>query len=86
MRRWIASISAFGMAACGLVAALTTKPVIAADDPVIQADRAVTAALTKGDKAAAEKYLDADFSWIDDKGVYRVKEDVFRVGINYHWK
>jgi flagellar biosynthesis protein FlhA len=29
------------------------KPVIAADDPVILADRAVTAALTKGDKAAA---------------------------------
>ena len=81
MKRYFASISVIAMAACGLVAALATKPVIAADDPVIQADRAVTAALDKGNKAAAEKYLDADFTWIDNMGVYRVKEDAFRAGI-----
>jgi hypothetical protein len=81
MKRYLASMSVIAMAACGLVAALATQPVIAADDPVIQADRAVTAALSKGDKAAAEKYLDADFTWIDDMGVYRVKEDAFRAGI-----
>ena len=82
MKRYLSIVlTVLVVGACGLFAALATKPVVAADDPVIQSDRAVTAALTKGDKAAAEKYLDADFTWIDDKGVYREKEDVFRVGM-----
>ncbi len=60
---------------------IACHPLAAADDPIISADKAVTSALTKGDKAAAEKYLDADFSWIDTLGVMRFKEDVFRVGV-----
>lgn len=57
------------------------KSVVAADDPVVQADRAVVQALEKGDRAAAGKLLDADFSWIDSEGVMWAKEDAFRAGL-----
>ena len=36
------------------------------------------AALAKGDKAAANKWLDPDFSWIDSEGIMWAKEDAFR--------
>ena len=58
-----------------------SKPAAAADDPVVQADRAVVQALQKGDKAAAEKLLDKDFSWIDSKGVMWAPEDAFQAGL-----
>ena len=60
---------------------LANKPAAAADDPVAQADRAVVQALQKGDKAAAEKLLDKDFSWIDSKGVMWAPEDAFQAGL-----
>jgi hypothetical protein len=81
MKRWSPIFLALILAAVGVAATLTSRPVAAADDAIITADKAVTSALTKGDKAAAEKYLDADFSWIDTLGVMRFKEDVFRVGV-----
>ena len=37
---------------------------------VVKADEAVTKALAAGDRGAAEKMLDGDFSWIDPDGVY----------------
>jgi hypothetical protein len=39
------------------------------------------AALAKGDKAAAEKWLDPDFSWIDAEGIMWAREDSFRGGL-----
>lgn len=68
---------------CGLatLALLTPKPAAGADDPVVQADRAVVQALEKGNRAAAEKFLDADFSWIDSQGIMWAKEDAFRAGL-----
>ncbi|HTR37454.1 MAG TPA: hypothetical protein VMH80_16225 [Bryobacteraceae bacterium] len=52
-----------------------------ANDPVTAADKAVFAALSKGDKAAANKWLDQDFNWIDSEGVMYYKEDAFRAGL-----
>jgi hypothetical protein len=52
-----------------------------ADDAIVTADRAVVAALAKGDKAAANKWLDNDFSWIDPEGIMWYKDDAFRAGL-----
>ena len=81
MKRWSPILLAAVLTATGVVAILTSRPLAAADDEIMSADKAVTAALTKGDKAAAEKYLDPDFSWIDTLGVMRFREDALRVGV-----
>lgn len=82
MKRWVINaLLVAGLATACLATTLITRPVAAADDEIISADKAVTAALTKGDKAAAGKYLDADFSWIDTQGVMRFGEDSFRAEI-----
>lgn len=82
MKRTITTVMITAIFLCGVaLVALKSKPVAAADDSIRQYDQAVTADLDKGDQEAAEKYLDADFSWIDSKGVMRVKEDAFRVGL-----
>ncbi len=71
--KWIANVLFIGF----LFAPVANKPAAAADDPVVQADRALVQALQKGDRAAAEKLLDKDFSWIDSKGVMWAKDDAF---------
>src|ERR1700693_5573329 len=68
----------FGGAVLALVA---SKPAAAADDPVVKADRALVQPLQKGDRVAAEKLLDKDFSWIDSKGVMWAKDDAFQAGL-----
>jgi hypothetical protein len=48
---------------------------------VVKADDVVTKALAAGDRAAAEKLLDPDFSWVDPDGVYyATKDEAFRAG------
>jgi hypothetical protein len=64
MDRLVRGFFPTGIACVGLIAMLASVA-IAADDAVVTADKAVVAALAKGDKAAAEKWLDPDFSWID---------------------
>src|SRR5260370_41130922 len=61
-----------------ILSALMSKPAVAADDAVVQADHALVQALEKGDKAAAEKLLDADFTWMDADGVMWAKDAAFR--------
>jgi len=73
--------SVVAVACIAILAALTSKPAAAADDAVVQADHALVQALEKGDKAAAEKLLDADFTWIDPDGVMWAKDDAFRAGL-----
>jgi hypothetical protein len=51
------------------------------DEAVRTADKAAIAALAKGDKAAANKWLDQDFNWIDAEGIMWYKEDAFRAGL-----
>jgi hypothetical protein len=69
-----------GIACLGLAGALNLAAA-AADDPIVKADRAVVAALAKGDKAAANKWLDPDFNWIDAQGIMWFKDDAFRAGL-----
>ncbi len=82
MKRWIANLTFVGILLGGAVLALgPSKPATAADDAVVQADRALVQALQKGDRAAAEKFLDKDFSWIDSNGVMWAPDDAFQAGI-----
>ncbi|MGH9772914.1 MAG: hypothetical protein ACRD4Q_14660 [Candidatus Acidiferrales bacterium] len=78
MNRFGRNILAIGLACAGLLTTLASRPAAAANDPVATADKAATAALAKGDKAAANKWLDADFSWIDSEGIMWAKTDAFR--------
>ena len=69
-----------GIACLGFAGTLSVAAA-PANDPVTAADKAVFAALSKGDKAAANKWLDQDFNWIDSEGVLYYKEDAFRAGL-----
>ena len=81
MNRLVRNLFCTGIACVGLMAAFAGVPARAADDAVVTADKAVVAALTKGDKVAANKWLDPDFSWIDSEGIMWAKEDAFRGGV-----
>src|SRR3984893_19421570 len=81
MKSVIAGVLVFVAVSVGLMAVLSTKRAVAADDAIVQADHAIVAALKKGDKAAANKLLDADFTWIDADGVMWAKDDAFRAGL-----
>ncbi len=69
-----------GIACLGFAGTLSVAAA-PANDPVTAADKAVFAALSKGEKAAANKWLDQDFNWIDSEGVLYYKEDAFRAGL-----
>lgn len=81
MKRWLNTMLAASLSATCVMVILACRPIAAADDEIISADKAVTAALSKGDKTVAGKYLDADFSWIDTQGVMRFGEDALRAEI-----
>jgi hypothetical protein len=74
----IKRLGALSIACAGAMAMLAAVPAAAVDDAVVSADKTVAAALSKGDKTAANKWLDADFSWIDSQGIMWAKEDAFR--------
>ena len=65
----------------GTAAMLIDRPALAADDAVVQADRALVQALEKDDQAAANRLLDPDFTWIDTDGILWFKEDAFQAGL-----
>jgi hypothetical protein len=69
MKRWFTSLLVTAIVLAGVFAALTTRPAAAADDAIVSADRAVTAAFEKGDKAAINKWVDPEFTWIDTQGI-----------------
>src|SRR4030088_1849536 len=81
MNRMIRKVFAMGIVCAGLMVTLGVRPVAAADDAIVTADKAVEAALTKGDKVAASKWLDPDFTWIDSEGIMWAKTDAFRAGL-----
>ncbi len=81
MNRKVRDGLAVGLAWVGLMATLACRPAAAADDAVVTADKAVMAALAKGDKLAANKWLDPDFTWIDSEGIMWAKSDAFRSGL-----
>src|SRR4030095_12574977 len=72
--------------AIALVAAIAQVAVMLAQTPaqsdVVKVDEAMTKALAGGDRAAAEKSLHADFSWIYPDGVYyATKGEAFAHGV-----
>ncbi|MGH9679490.1 MAG: hypothetical protein ACRD4Y_06040 [Candidatus Acidiferrales bacterium] len=81
MNRTLKNATLVWVACAGVLAALASRPAAAADDAVVKADQAVVAALAKGDKAAANKWLDPDFTWIDSEGIMWAKTDAFRAGL-----
>src|SRR6266478_6154060 len=81
MNRNVRNVLIVGTAWAGSIATLASRPAAAADDAVVTADKAVVAALAKGDKVAANKWLDPDFTWIDSEGIMWAKADAFRAGL-----
>ncbi len=81
MNRPFRKLFFMGIACVGLMAAFAGVPARAADDAVVTADKAAVAALAKGDKVAANEWLDPDFSWIDSEGIMWAKDDAFRGGV-----
>jgi hypothetical protein len=78
MNRFVSNVFAAGMACAGLMATLVSRPVAAADDAVVAADKAVVTALAKADKVTTNRWLDADFTWIDSQGIMWAKPDALR--------
>src|SRR5258705_13241138 len=78
MKRFLAIALVIGTAYAGVARGQTA----AAQSDVVKADLALTQALVSGDRAAADKMLDADFSWVDPDGVYyATKDEAFRAGV-----
>ncbi len=74
----IKRLGVLAIACAGAMATLAAIPASAVDDAVVSADKTLAAALSKGDKTTANKWLDADFSWIDSQGIMWAREDAFR--------
>jgi hypothetical protein len=72
------AIILFGLIVTGLLA---NRPIFAADDAVAASDKALVAALSKGDKVTANKWLDPDFTWIDAEGIMWAKTDAARASL-----
>src|ERR1035438_670383 len=81
MKRCFAAAFVLCSVTAGLVAAQTHQTDANANDEVIKADQALVAAFYKGDSATVNKYLDADFSWIDTDGIMWAREDALRAGL-----
>lgn len=81
MKLFIRATPAAVLLCAGIVAILGTKPAAAGGDQalVMQADHTLVEAIAKGDKAAAEKLLDAEFTWTDRAGKTRMKPDILPV-------
>jgi hypothetical protein len=80
MKRYLVSALALCAVTAGLVAAQASKPA-AGDDPVLKADRALVAALDKGDRHALDKMLDPELMWIDKEGIMWFREDAYQAGL-----
>jgi len=74
-------VFAFALVA-GIAQVMVMHAQTTAQSDVVKADEAITKALAGGDRAAAEKMLDADFSWIDPDGIYyATKGEAFAHGV-----
>jgi hypothetical protein len=80
MKRYVTQALAIGVVLSGLLAALASKPVAAAenDQAVIQADHEFVQAIGKGEKATVDKLLDADFTWTDSAGKTQTKAEILQ--------
>ena len=77
MKNVVALAVVMALAQAGAARAQTTS-----SSEIARLDQAVTDALVKGDRATAEKMLDADFSWVDPDGLYyATRDEAFRAGV-----
>jgi hypothetical protein len=78
MKRSITSALVTGILCATAMAALTSRPVVAAEDgqAALKADQSLLAALGKSDKAAVGALLDAKFQWTDAEGKTLTKAEV----------
>lgn len=77
MKRGLAIAFVIGIVQVDIAGAQT-----GAQSDLAKADQALTQALVNGDRAAAEKMLDADFSWVDPDGLYyATRDEAFRAGV-----
>jgi hypothetical protein len=77
-RSLINMLSALFITALFSFAAARPSPAAAEDQGVLQADRSLDQALDKGDKAAVDKLLDADFTWTDWAGTTQTRTQVMQ--------
>ena len=70
MKRFRLSLFVIAFSCAGILPALTSPPLSAANDEqaAVRADQSFAERVGKADKAATEKYLDVDFSWTDAAG------------------
>lgn len=80
MRRFATRALAVGVAFGGMLVALASKTVPAAEDDqaVLQADHALVQAIGKADKTAVGELLDANFTWTDSDGKTQDKAQVLQ--------
>jgi hypothetical protein len=78
MKRFYLNAFLIGALCFAIVAAGESTSAVAAseDDAVLAADSALLAALGKGDKSAANKLLDRDFTWVDANANERTRAQV----------
>jgi len=81
MKRLIAFAIVLCSGFAGLLAARTTKLTAAVETSAVQADRALGEAFEKGNTAAVNKLLDAEFTWIDTDGIMYERPDALRAGL-----
>src|SRR5580765_946311 len=81
MKRFLALTIVLYAVFAGLPITRTMQPVAAAETSAVQADHALGAAFEKGDSAAVNKLLDAEFTWIDTDGIMFERPDVLRAGL-----
>ena len=80
MRRFATHALVIAIVCGGILAALTSRLVTAADDEqtVLQADHALLQAIGKADKTGMGKLLDADLIWTDSQGKSQTKTEVLQ--------
>jgi len=78
MKRFVSFVFFAAIFGAAVVAVLPSRTVVAAGEgqAVLQADHALLQAIAKGDKAAADALLDADFTWTDRTGKTRTKAEI----------
>ena len=79
MRCFVTCALAVEIAFGGMLAVLTSRPAVAADDQVIlQADHDLIKSIATGDKKTVANLLDADFTWTDSDGRTQTRADVLK--------
>lgn len=81
MKRYLASALVLSMVFAVMLALVLSNPVAAADDEIVTADRTLTAAFERGDKATIQKWVDPEFTWIDTDGIMWPLRETLEAGI-----